>query len=144
MRTGVRQGSVSGAQQRLAGNPKSDVAGSSTLKEFSDHLQAPVGGLVFSRLPIPQRAGIDSHTFRHLPLGKAAFSAACCEAFRKSAGGRCRIVAEEPNDGGNVADHWGRCVAFPVRNRGSVDTDLFRRVSLEQFEVQPAGANMVA
>ena len=40
-------------------------------------------------------------------------------------------------------DHWGGFVAFPVRNRRGIDTDLFRNLPLEQFEVQPAGANVV-
>jgi hypothetical protein len=46
--------------------------------------------------------------------------------------------------GRNVADGRGGCVAFPVGNRGFVNTDLVGNLPLKEFEVQAALANMVA
>ena len=44
---------------------------------------------------------------------------------------------------GIVANDRGGCVAFPVRNRGSVDTNLLRDLLLEEFQVQSADADVV-
>jgi hypothetical protein len=56
---------------------------SSILKKSSDHIHASFAGLTVSGLPVPHRARIDSHSLRHLPLGKAEFSACRPKAFRE-------------------------------------------------------------
>jgi len=94
--------------------------------------------------PILQRPRIDSQPLCHLPLGQASFAAGCDETFRKRAAGRHRIVAKEPDDGRHIANERGGCVAFPARNGGSTDADLLRNPSLKEFQVQAAGAEMVA
>ena len=93
--------------------------------------------------PIPQRAGINTQPLRHAPPGQAELSAGCGEAFGKRSGWRQRIVAKKPDDCRHVASDGSGCVAFPVRNRGSVDIDLFRNLLLEAFEAQTASAGMV-
>src|SRR6202021_1190417 len=54
------------------------------------------------------------------------------------------MVTKEPDDGRHVSNDRGECVAFPVRNRGSADTDLLSNLLLEEFQVQTAGSDVVA
>ena len=55
-----------------------------------------------------------------------------------------RIVPKELDYGRNVSDCRTGCVAFPVRNCGSVNADLVGNLPLEKFEVEAAGADVVA
>lgn len=59
-------------------------------------------------------------------------------------GGRQGVISKEPDDGWHVANDGDGFVAFPVRDRGSADTDLLRKLPLNQSEVQATGADMVA
>jgi hypothetical protein len=96
------------------------------------------------RLPVPQRAWIDSQSLRHLSLGQAEFSAGREKALGKRTGLRERVISKEPDDGRHVANDRGGFIAFPVCDRGSVDTNLIRNLPLKEFQVQTAGADMVA
>ena len=62
------------------------------------------------------------------------------EPFRKRAGQRQRVVAQELDDSRHVANGRGGCVAFPVGNSRSVHTDALANVLLEELEVKAASA----
>jgi hypothetical protein len=94
--------------------------------------------------PAHQRRRINAQLLSHLPLRQAEPPARGGKAFRECKGWRQRIVTQELDDGWDIADSRGGCVAFPVRNCGSVNADLVGNLPLEKFEVEAARADVVA
>jgi hypothetical protein len=97
-----------------------------------------------SGFPAQQRRRINAHFLGHLPMRKAEPSARGGKALREGDGGRQRVAPKELESGRDVTDGRGDCVAFPVRNRGFANADLFGRLLLEEFEFEAAGADVVA
>ncbi len=94
-------------------------------------------------LPIANCGGIDAEFLGKLPLRQPSGPAGRPETLGKG-GGRRGIVAQKSDDGGNVLDGGGGCVAFPEGEGLSVDADLLRSLSLEKSQVDPARTDVVA
>ena len=54
-----------------------------------------------------------------------------------------RVVAEEPDDLGEMAQPWFCGSHFPIMNRGLIHPELLSDLGLEQTEVEPALAEVV-
>jgi len=94
--------------------------------------------------PTLQRARIDPELCCHPPLREPEGSACGGEAIRECVSGGLWVVTQEFNDGRNVTDRSGGCVAFPVGNRDFVDPNLLSNLPLEEIEVESAAADMVS
>lgn len=68
------------------------------------------------------------------------FASRCGKASWDRVETRLRVVAQEPDDRWHVTDF----VAFPASNREFVDPSSVGNLLLEEFEVQPTRANVVA
>ena len=93
--------------------------------------------------PAHQRCRIDTQLRCHFPLREAKRRSRGSKALRDGIGRRLWVVADESNDGGDVADLGDGCVAFPAGNSLFVNSDLVGNLLLKEFEVQPTRANMI-
>jgi len=94
--------------------------------------------------PVADRCGIDAEFVGKLLLRQPSGPACCSETFREGSWWCRGIVAQKSNDGGNVLDGGVGCVAFPEGHGLRVDPYLLSNLLLEESEVDPPGADMVA
>ena len=76
--------------------------------------------------------------------GEAKRPSAPNDLLGKTTGRWKRVVAEELDDLGKMAQPWFCGSHFPIMNRGLIHPELLSHLGLEQAEVEPAFAEVVA
>ena len=117
---------------------------SQCLQKSFDPLQAPSGGLVLCCFPALPGSRVHSDPESQLPLRQPQHLSRGNEPVSECLGGRKRVIPEKLEDGRDVTDCRGGCVAFPVANGRRVDTDLLGNLFLEEISVHPTAPEVVA
>jgi len=94
-------------------------------------------------LPAAHRTFVEAERQSQLSLRQPQRFSDRGKPLRKCLSRRNWVVSQKVQDGRDVVNLRGGCVAFPVGNCLFVDADLGGNLLLEEFEVQPPSADMI-